>query len=152
MQDFIIVLVILCIIVSPILYFRLGKRKIGYLNLFMVGLFLVTWGTGIWMGIEFDWNIIILLWFPSLVISTLFLLVAASIIFYKVAPKINRVLLPFIILSVLVISFRVNRYILVYDIFIFFDIILEYLTPMFLFTILIIGAIQYDRGVGRQKA
>ncbi|MEA3319658.1 MAG: hypothetical protein U9Q88_06490 [Bacillota bacterium] len=152
MQDFIIVLVILCIIVSPILYFRLGKRKIGYLNLFTVGLFLVTWGTGIWMGIEFDWNIIILLWFPSLVTSTLFLLVAASIIFYKVAPKINRVLLPFIILSVLVISFRVNRYILVYDIFIFFDIILEYLTPMFLFTILIIGAIQYDRGVGRQKA
>ncbi|NMH71671.1 hypothetical protein HF078_01145 [Bacillus sp. RO2] len=152
MQDFIIVLVILCIIVSPILYFRLGKRKIGYLNLFTVGLFLVTWGTGIWMGIEFDWNIIILLWFPSLVISTLFLLVAASIIFYKVAPKINRVLLPFIILSVLVISFRVNRYILVYDIFIFFDIILEYLTPMFLFTILIIGAFQYDRGVGRQKA
>ncbi|WP_404431450.1 hypothetical protein [Sutcliffiella horikoshii] len=151
MQDFIIILVILCIIASPVLYFRIGKKKIGYLNLFTVGLFLVTWGTGIWMGIEFDWNIIIILWFPSLIISTLFLLVAASYIFYKVAPKINRMLLPLIILVVLAISYHLNRYIIDFDVSLFFDITLVYITPMFLFTILIIGAFQYDRGMGRQQ-
>jgi len=151
MQDFIIILVILCIIASPVLYFRIGKKKIGYLNLFTVGLFLVTWGTGIWMGIELDWNIIIILWFPSLIISTLFLLVAASYIFYKVAPKINRVLLPLIILVVVAISYHLNRYTIDFDVSLFFDITLVYTTPMFLFTILIIGAFQYDRGVGRQQ-
>ena len=151
MQDFIIILVILCIIASPVLYFRIGKKKIGYLNLFTVGLFLVTWGTGIWMGIEFDWNIIIILWFPSLIISTLFLLVSASFIFYKVAPKINRVLLPLIILVVVAISYHLNRYTIDFDVSLFFDFTLVYTTPMFLFTILIIGAFQYDRGVGRQQ-
>ena len=151
MQDFIIILVILCIIARPVLYFRIGKKKIGYLNLFTVGLFLVTWGTGIWMGIELDWNIIIILWFPSLIISTLFLLVAASYIFYKVAPKINRVLLPLIILVVVAISYHLNRYTIDFDVSLFFDITLVYTTPMFLFTILIIGAFQYDRGVGRQQ-
>ncbi|MGD6776742.1 MULTISPECIES: hypothetical protein [Bacillaceae] len=151
MQDFIIILVILSITASPILYFRIGKKKIGYLNLFTVGLFLVTWGTGLWMGIEFDWNIIIIFWFPSLIISTLLLLVAASYIFYKVAPNINRVLLPLIILVVMAISYHLNRYVIVFDVSLFFDIILVYLTPMFLFTILIIGAFQYDRGVGRQQ-
>ncbi|MGD6781678.1 hypothetical protein ACQCT3_19185 [Sutcliffiella horikoshii] len=151
MQDFIIILVILSITASPILYFRIGKKKIGYLNLFTVGLFLVTWATGIWMGVEFDWNIIIIFWFPSLIISTLLLLVAASYIFYKVAPNINRVLLPLIILVVMAISYHLNRYVIVFDVSLFFDIILVYLTPMFLFTILIIGAFQYDRGVGRQQ-
>lgn len=151
MQDFIIILVILCIIASPILYFQIGKKKIGYLNLFTVILFLVTWGTGIWLGIEFDWNVIIILWFPSLIISTLFLLVAASYIFYRVAPKINRLLLPVIILVVLAISYHLNRYTIVFDVSLFFDIFLVYITPMFLFATLLIGAFQYDRGVGRQQ-
>jgi len=151
MQDFIIILVILSIIASPILYFRIGHRKIAYINLFTVALFLVTWGTGIWMGIEFDWNIIIILWFPSLILSTLFLLVAASYIFYKVAPKINRVLLPLIILVVLALSYHLNRYTIDFDVSLFFDIALVYITPMFLITIILIGAFQYDRGVGSPK-
>ncbi|WP_404469816.1 hypothetical protein [Sutcliffiella horikoshii] len=151
MQDFIIILVILCIIASPVLFFRIGQRKIAYINLFTIALFLATWITILSRGNEFDWNVITLLWVTSLIISTLFLLIVSGFIFFKVAPEINRVLLPLIILGVLVISVLLKRYEIVLDVSIFFDIILVYITPMFLFTILIIGAFQYDRGVGRQQ-
>ncbi|KPB03274.1 hypothetical protein [Bacillus sp. CHD6a] len=149
MQDFIIVVVILCIIASPVMLFLIGQKKIGYINLFTVALFLATWITALARGNEFNWNIITFLWVISLLISTLFLLVVSGFIFFKVAPEINHVLLPLIILAVLVISALMIRYEIFLDVFIFFEIILVYLTPMFLFTILVIGAFQYDRGVGR---
>jgi hypothetical protein len=136
---------------SPILYFRIGKKKIACLNAFTVGLYLICWGIAIWRGISLEMNIISIIWISSLSISILLLIVASSFIFYKVAPNINRVLLPFIMLAVLMISFLLNRQKIVMDVSIFFDIILAYLTPIFLFTILLIGAFQYDRGVGRQK-
>ncbi|MCM3619924.1 hypothetical protein M3936_20330 [Sutcliffiella horikoshii] len=151
MQDFIIGLVLICIIASPILYFRIGKKKIAYLNLITVSLFLATWGTTLWRGVEFFWNIPTLLWVPSLIVSTILLLVASGITFYKVGPRTNRVLLPFIMLAVLILSFGLNSQNLFYDLSVFLGVLLEYLTPMFLFTTLIIGAFQYDREVGREK-
>ncbi|WP_237664685.1 hypothetical protein [Sutcliffiella horikoshii] len=51
MQDFIINLVLICVMASPILYFRIGKKKIAYLNAFTVGLYLVSWGIALWKGI-----------------------------------------------------------------------------------------------------
>ncbi|WP_157663714.1 hypothetical protein [Sutcliffiella horikoshii] len=51
----------------------------------------------------------------------------------------------------LAISYHLNGYLIALDVSLFFDIILVYITPMFLFTILLIGAFPYDRGVGRQQ-
>lgn len=102
-------------------------------------------------GDSTEMNIISITWLSSLSMSILFLLVASGSIFYKMAPKINRVQLPLIMLSVLMTGFLMNKQKIDFEVTAFLDTIMGYLTPLFLFTILIIGAFQYDRGMGRQK-
>jgi hypothetical protein len=136
---------ILCLLVSPLIFFYLKKQVLAYGNL------VVTLGTlAIWLSLISGWIIDkfwIIMWNVTLLGAVLFLVVGLSIVFLKVKRK-NRYLLPILFLAVAVGSLLLGNslgngtllnFIVLYS--------FAYFTPMFVAIISLIGATQHFNNI-----
>lgn len=132
---------ILCLLIGPIIFLYLKKKKLGFVNLIVTLSSLVIWFSLItgWVSQQF-W---ITMWNATLLSSVLFLVIGLSIFFIKI-KETNRYLLPLLVLVITGASFLIGNYIgsnTQLNVFVLYS--FAYFTPIFVGLIAVVGATQY---------
>ncbi len=146
MRDFVISVVLLLIIVSPFIFYRLGKKRTAYANIFVVALYFFCWLYILFAGVPYGLNIITVVWLLSLFLTLLFLVMSGVHVFYKIYPSFNKYFLCIIFLSVLGISlFIFIKFYSDKTVDFIIDLLMIYTVPLFLAILLVIGIIQSNK-------
>jgi hypothetical protein len=142
-------LIFLSLVLSPIIYFLLGRRTLGWMNLSIVLLYLVNW---VYVISAYKLNPVFSIWKVTwgslLFISVCFLLIGVTWVFLKIAFSINRFLLPLIILVDLsiispIVYYNINYGWTNWSMNTITDFLLFYLLPIYLLSLLGIGIIVF---------
>jgi hypothetical protein len=134
-------------LLSPIVYFILGKKRLGWTNLTVVILWTINWLYAINnLKLNPVFSIWKITWDVLLFISICFLLAGVSWVFLKIA-SFNRYLLPLLILFGVAVSAHIyydDQYGLIkWSVNNLMKFLLFYMLPVYLITIFITGIISF---------
>ncbi|WP_096153297.1 hypothetical protein [Bacillus sp. FJAT-45066] len=143
MTDTIISLLFICMFFSPFLYLHLKKKRIAAINGAVLIIYFISWIYNMKnKGLPFEMNIESVIWITSLLLSVTLLITAISLIFYRISPKLNRYLIPAIILFAIVTGGIISHDESVKTL---LDTFLVYTAPICIAAFIVIGTIQWDR-------
>ncbi|MBE4909164.1 hypothetical protein IMZ08_13945 [Bacillus luteolus] len=145
MSAFIISMVLLLLFVSPFIFYRLGKKRMAYVNLFVVTLYLLSWLHVLFAGIPYGLNLSTVVWVIALALSLLFLVLSGVHVFYKIYPGFNKYALSIVFLITIGISlFIFMNFYSDKGVNSILDITMIYTVPLFLASLLVIGTTQLN--------
>ena len=143
MTDTIISLLFICMFISPFLYLHLKKKGLATLNAGILIIYLISWINSVkYKGVPFEMTLGNIIWVSTLILSVSMLLMAISLIFYKISPKTNRYVIPAVIVFAIVTGGMISSDESVQTL---LDTFLVYIAPICIAAFIVIGTIQWDR-------
>lgn len=137
---------LLFFLASPFIYMYLKKRLLAWINGFVLVAYFFSWMNVLqYKGMPFVLNVDQVIWLILFISALMFLFVGIAMLFYTISPRVNRFLIPIIIVAVSCIGLFLAF--IVFKTTSPLDILWFYITPLYVGAFFVIGLIQYDRQV-----